>query len=81
MDKRDSGGFFSRRLVCRTSDSSYDSTDSSLVETTSWLSVTFLFVDKLLTRHTQRAYMIKAVHVCTLVSADHKFYIIIANAL
>ena len=31
VDKRDSGGFFSSRLVCRTSDSSYNSTDSSLV--------------------------------------------------
>ena len=31
MDKRDSDGFFSSRLVCRTSDSSYNSTDSSLV--------------------------------------------------
>ena len=31
MDKRDSDGFFSRRLVCRRSDSSYNSTDSSLV--------------------------------------------------
>ena len=30
-DKRDSDGFFSCRLVCRTSDSSYNSTDSSLV--------------------------------------------------
>ena len=31
MNKRDSDGFFSRRLVCTTSDSSYKSTDSSLV--------------------------------------------------
>ena len=31
MDKRDSNGFFSRRLVCRSSDSSYNSTDLSLV--------------------------------------------------
>ena len=31
MDKSDSDGFFSRTLVCRTSDSSYDSTDSSPV--------------------------------------------------
>ena len=30
MDKRDSDGFFSRRLVCRSSDRSYNSTDSSL---------------------------------------------------
>ena len=32
MDKRNSYGFFSRRLVCRTSDSSYNSTDSSYQE-------------------------------------------------
>ena len=31
MDKRDSNGFFSRRLACRTNDRSYNSTDSSLV--------------------------------------------------
>ena len=33
MDKRDSDGFFSRRLVCtcKSSDSSYNSTDSSLI--------------------------------------------------
>ena len=30
MDKRESGGFFSRRLVSRSKDSSYNSTDSSL---------------------------------------------------
>ena len=30
MDKSDSDGFFSSRLVCRTSDRSYNSTDSSL---------------------------------------------------
>ena len=32
MDKRDSDGFFSNRIVCRTSDSSHNSTDLSLVE-------------------------------------------------
>ena len=31
IDIRDSGGFFSRRLVCRSSDRSYNLTDSSLV--------------------------------------------------
>ena len=31
VDKQDSDGFFSSRLVCRTSNSSYNSTDSSLV--------------------------------------------------
>ena len=31
VDQRDSDGFFSSRLVCRTSNSSYNSTDSSLV--------------------------------------------------
>ena len=31
MDKRDSDGFFSRRLVCKSSDRSYNLTDSSLV--------------------------------------------------
>ena len=31
VDKRNSNGFFSSGLVCRTSDSSYNSTDSSLV--------------------------------------------------
>ena len=31
VDKRDSDGIFSSRLVCRTSDSSYNSTDWSLV--------------------------------------------------
>ena len=31
MDKRDSDGFFSRRLAYRTNDRSYNSTDSSLV--------------------------------------------------
>ena len=31
MDKRDSDGIFSRRLVCRTSDSTCNSTDSSLI--------------------------------------------------
>ena len=31
MDKRDSNGFFSRRLACRTNYRSYNSTDSSLV--------------------------------------------------
>ena len=31
MDKRDSDGFFLRRLACRTNDRSYNSTDSSLV--------------------------------------------------
>ncbi len=28
MDKKDSNGFFSRSVVCRSSDSSYNSTDS-----------------------------------------------------
>ena len=31
VDKRDNDGFFSSRLVCRTSDNSYNLTDSSLV--------------------------------------------------
>ena len=31
MDKRDSDGFISRRIVCRTSDSSYNSTGSPVV--------------------------------------------------
>ena len=31
MDESDSDGLFSRRLVCRSTDSSYDLTDSSLV--------------------------------------------------
>ena len=30
MDKRDSNGFLSRRLVCRSGDRSYNSTNSSL---------------------------------------------------
>ena len=60
VDKQDTDGFFSSRLVCRTSDSSYNLTDSSLVTSTIskalWL-LTSLCVAKLLimsgARHTR----------------------------
>ena len=54
MDKRDSDSFFSRRLACRTSDWSYNLTDSSLV-TVDYQQCFFVFlisyVAKLLIRH------------------------------
>ena len=54
VDKWDSDGFFLSGLMCRTSDSSYNSTDSSLVtvdyQQSSWL-LTSLYVAKLLIMH------------------------------
>ena len=53
MDKRDSDGFFSRRLACRTNDRSYNSTDSSLVTVDyqqCFLACFLCFVAKLLIR-------------------------------
>ena len=58
MHKRDSDGFFTRRLVCKTSDSSYNLIDSSLVtvdlNNTSWLITTICVYDvaKVLIKHT-----------------------------
>ena len=54
VDKRDSDGFFSRRLACRTSNRSYSSTDSSLVTVDyqqSFLAFFLRCVPELLIRH------------------------------
>ena len=72
MDNSDNSGFFSRRLVCRTIDSSYDSSPVTVDYQQSF----WLCVAKLLTRHAHiRTCLVMAVHACALVSADHKFYI------
>ena len=49
MDKRDSDGFFLRRLACRTNDRSYNLTDSSLITVDYQQSL--LAFAKLLIRH------------------------------
>ena len=55
MDKGDSNGFFSRRLVCRSSDSSYNLTESSLIMVDyqqHFLACTFFVcITKLLIKH------------------------------
>ena len=53
MEKRDSNGFFSRRLACRTSDGTYNSTDSSLVTVDYQQNFLALCLAKVLIRHMQ----------------------------
>ena len=60
VNKRDSDGFFSSKLECRTSDSSYNSTDSSLVTVDyqqSFVASDFFVCKKLLIVHVR--------HTCT----------------
>ncbi len=45
IDKRDSDGFFSNRIVCRASDRSYNLTDSSLVAVLNQLHFLAIFFD------------------------------------
>ena len=70
VNKRDSDGFFSRRIVGRSSDRSYSSTDSSLNILNcqlAWLGFSTLCVLILLTKHT-RMWSCNYVIACNIVT-------------